>query len=98
MRMKIRALAGAVALGAAMAAAPPPAEESWRLWGGPRRDFVADASGLFPRTGAKWLAAAPRKLWERRLGDGYSAIAVEDGVLYTGYRHTDHDVFVALDG
>ena len=66
----------------APAAAQPP--EVWREWGGPQRDFVTAATGLFPSTGEKWLAASPRKVWERPLGDGYSAIAVENGVLYTG--------------
>ena len=32
-----------------------------------------------------------------RLGDGYSAIAVEDGILYTGYRKDANDVVVALE-
>ena len=44
------------------------------------------------------LAASPPKtLWKRALGDGYSAIAVEHGVLYTAYRQGDNDVTIALD-
>ena len=35
--------------------------------------------------------------WARPLGDGYSGIAVEGGVLYTGYRNATNDVIVALD-
>src|SRR6185436_10398035 len=94
-RMRIPTLVGAVAVGAAaISAAAPPAEETWRLWGGPRRDFVVTATDLFPKTGEKWLATPPRKLWERPLGDGYSGIAVEDGILYTGYRKGDQDLVV----
>src|SRR4030095_7634582 len=97
-RMRIATLVGAFAVGAAaMSAAAPPAEESWRLWGGPRRDFIVPATDLFPKTGEKWLATPPRKLWERPLGDGYSGIAVEDGILYTGYRKGDQDLIVALE-
>jgi outer membrane protein assembly factor BamB len=72
-------------------------QDSWRVWGGPGRDFIAAGTGVLPRTGDKWLATPPRKLWERALGDGYSAIAVEDGILYTGYRKGDNDVIAALE-
>ncbi len=45
----------------------------------------------------KWISNPPRRLWERPLGDGYSAIAVERDRLYTGFRRGSSDVFVALD-
>jgi len=79
--------------------APPnaPVQESWRVWGGPGRDFITTSTGVLPRTGERWLATPPRKLWERKLGDGYSAIAVEDGILYTGYRKGGDDVIIALE-
>ena len=76
---------------------PASGTENWTLWGGPQRDFKTSATGLFPNTGEKWLATPPKKLWQRPLGDGYSGIAVEDGVLYTGYRRAANDVIVALD-
>jgi hypothetical protein len=82
--MRVSVLVGAFAVSAAaVAAMAPPAsriDDSWRLWGGPRRDFVVAATGLFPKSGEKWLETPPRKLWERALGDGYSGIAVEDGI------------------
>jgi outer membrane protein assembly factor BamB len=56
-----------------------------------------DGNRRIPKTGEKWLSAPPKKLWQRPLGDGYSAIAVEHGVLYTAYRNGDNDVVVALD-
>lgn len=89
----------AIAMQRRAAAPPPPApapEQHWRVWGGPRRDFVTLAKGLFP-AGEKWISTPPKKLWERPLGDGYSGIAVEDGVLYTGYRQGHDDVFTAID-
>ena len=108
--MRIAALAGAVLIAvtalSAMAEGPqtrgaapprPPVQENWRLWGGPGRDFIATGTGVLPQTGDKWLATPPRKLWERKLGDGYSAIAVEDGILYTGYRKGGDDVVIALE-
>ena len=70
--------------------------ESWRVWGGPQRDFITTATGIFP-PGEKWIATPPKKIWERTLGDGYSPIAEEGGVLYTGYRRASNDVMTALD-
>jgi outer membrane protein assembly factor BamB len=75
----------------------PGADQNWKEWGGPQRDFIASGTGLFPNTGTKWLATPPKKLWSRPLGDGYSAIAVEDGTLYTAYRKDADDVVIALD-
>src|SRR5713226_7185089 len=74
---------------------PAPAE-SWRVWGGPQRDFITTATGIFP-PGEKWIATPPKRLWARALGDGYSPIAEESGVLYTGYRRGSNDVMTALD-
>jgi outer membrane protein assembly factor BamB len=74
----------------------PGGDANWRLWGGPGRDFVSAATGIFP-AGERWLSTPPRKIWERALGDGYSAIAVEDGVLYTAYRRNSDDVVTALE-
>ena len=65
----------------------------WAQWGGPHRDFKSEATGL----AASWPASGPRRLWSRELGDGYSAIAVESGKLYTMYRSGKQDVVVALD-
>lgn len=65
----------------------------WAQWGGPHRDFKSDVKGL----AASWPATGPRRLWQRELGEGYSAIAVERGVLFTMYRKGDNEVVVALD-
>jgi outer membrane protein assembly factor BamB len=92
--MKSALLSSAVMI--ALAAQPAP-DDNWRLWGGPGRDFITTAKGLFPPTGEKWLSTPPKKVWERTLGDGYSAIAVESGVLYTAYRQAANDVVTALD-
>src|SRR5687767_15941162 len=95
--MRIAVLARAILFAFGALSSVPPADGNWRGWGGPQRDFTSAATGLFPRTGEKWLATPPKKIWQRPLGDGYSAIAVEGGVLYTGYRREGNDVIVALD-
>lgn len=56
-------------------------DKTWCRWGGPRGDFHVATADL----AEKWPEAGPKKLWRRDLGDGYSSIAFEDGVLYTMY-------------
>jgi outer membrane protein assembly factor BamB len=82
----------------ARAAAPEPPRpatpgEPWRTWGGPRGDFTSGATGL----ASQWPAEGPRRLWSRTLGDGYSAVAADHGVLYTAYRRGSNDVVIAMD-
>jgi outer membrane protein assembly factor BamB len=74
-------------------AATQPVVEDWPVWGGKNRDFIVNTSGLAD----SWPASGPRKIWTRPLGDGYSAIAEEGGVLYTAYRRGERDVITALD-
>jgi outer membrane protein assembly factor BamB len=72
---------------------PPAPVEHWLTWGGPRRNFIVSASGLE----SSWPEGGPRRIWSRPLGDGYSAIAEENGILYTAYRRGSDDVVTALD-
>jgi outer membrane protein assembly factor BamB len=67
--------------------------QDWAQWGGPHRDFKSDVTGL----AASWPAAGPRHVWERELGEGYSAIAAERGVLFTMYRKGENEIVIALD-
>ena len=68
------------------------AADDWPQFGGPRRDFTSELA-LAP----SWPAAAPRERWRRELGDGFSAIAVEAGRLYTLYQRGAEEVVVAMD-
>lgn len=65
----------------------------WAQWGGPHRDFKSEAKGL----AATWPDTGPRRLWQRELGEGYSAIAAERGMLFTMYRRGDNEIVVALE-
>ncbi len=67
----------------------------WPQWGGPNRDFTIENTKL----ANSWPEAGPKQLWQRDLGEGYSSIVAEDGVLYTMYRTgTSPDEFdIALD-
>ncbi|UCE60531.1 MAG: PQQ-binding-like beta-propeller repeat protein [Phycisphaerales bacterium] len=65
----------------------------WTQWGGPNRNFMVEATDLAD----EWPEDGPPKLWHRELGDGYSTIAVQNGVLYTMYRTEQDEYTVALD-
>jgi len=67
--------------------------ESWTRWGGPNRNFKADATNL----AEKWPEGGPRQLWSREIGEGYSSVLFENGRLYTLYRQGENEVVVALD-
>ena len=84
---------GAVFKKATAPAKPAAIAEDWPVWGGKNRDFVVHTSGLAD----SWPAEGPKKIWSRTLGDGYSAVAEEGGVLYTGFRRNSSDVITALD-
>jgi len=71
----------------------PKARAQWTQWGGPRADFSADSKGL----AKEWPADGPKKLWTRPLGEGYSAILVDDGRLYTMYRAENKERVICLD-
>jgi outer membrane protein assembly factor BamB len=64
---------------------PPNEPVAWLQWGGPNRDFKSTATGLANR----WPKGGPAKLWERPLGDGYSAILCDGETLYTTYSIRD---------
>lgn len=70
------------AIGGSLLSAPPGPDTAWPQWGGPRRDFTVNVTGL----ARGWPAAGPGRLWSRSLGEGHSAIVAEGGVLYTAYR------------
>lgn len=71
----------------------PAFAQDWPQWGGPGRDFKTSAARLRTR----WPASGPPRLWNRRLGEGHSAIVVEGARLYTMYRKGEQEVVIALD-
>ena len=71
----------------ALVAAP-----SWPQWGGPHRNFHADAQGLKDA----WPATGPSIVWKRTLGNGRSAPVVERDVLITTYRRPGDEIVIAV--
>ena len=69
------------------------ARAQWVQWGGTDQAFIADSKGL----ANDWPTEGPKKLWQRDLGDGYSAILVDNGRLYTMYRKGEEAAVICLD-
>jgi outer membrane protein assembly factor BamB len=65
----------------------------WPQWGGPSRNFVVGARDF----ASSWPADGPRRLWQRPLGAGFSAIVTDGQTLYTMYRDGGADAVIALD-
>ena len=91
-RLVLLSVSLAVTVGVA-APAGDNAPATWLQWGGPNRNFRAPAKGL----ATSWPESGPEKLWSRTLGEGYSAILVEDGRLFTMYRADNKEAVVCLD-
>jgi outer membrane protein assembly factor BamB len=66
-------------MGLAAAIAAPLSAADWPQWRGARRD------GISPETGwrLQWPATGPKRLWSAQVGEGFSAVAIRGGRLYT---------------
>jgi len=69
---------------------PSAGRAEWPQWGGPARDFRV-ATEVAPR----WPEKGPAVRWQRPLDDGYSGVAVADGLLVTMGRRGDSEVVIA---
>lgn len=72
---------------------PAHAENAWHQWGGDQRNFQCSSQDL----AATWPEQGPALLWERPLGDGYSAILADNGRLFTMYHQDGNEIVVAVD-
>jgi outer membrane protein assembly factor BamB len=70
------------------------AATEWTQWGGPTRDFRIATP---PAISTSWPASGPPRLWQRPLGEGFSAIVTSGNSLYTMFRRGQQDVVIALD-
>ena len=77
----------------ALAGGTGPSMPAWPAWGGPNGNFSINDNGL-PST---FAAAAPKRLWQRNLGEGYSSIVTDGALLYTMYRRGHEEVVVAIN-
>lgn len=65
----------------------------WYQWRGPDSNGVSSESGW----SSAWPADGPEKLWEFKVGTGYSSVSVSDGRLYTMGNTNETDTIYCLD-
>ncbi len=66
----------------------------WPQFHGPKRDNISAETGLMK----SWPVGGPRLVWTAKgIGDGYSAVAAANGLLYTTGNIEDDTVITALD-
>ncbi|MCI0641507.1 MAG: PQQ-like beta-propeller repeat protein [Gemmataceae bacterium] len=69
------------------------AASDWPQWRGPNRDGVSGETGLL----TTWPEDGPRKLWERPVGAGYSAVAVARGRVFTMFQAGPNETVACWD-
>lgn len=74
-------------------AAVPALAADWPQFRGPNRDGISKETGLL----RSWPEGGPEVLWKAPAGDGYSAITVAKGRLFTLLGRGGDEVAVALD-
>lgn len=65
----------------------------WPQWRGPNRDGISTEKGW----STSWETAGPKRLWERKVGIGYSSMSVKDGRVYTMGNTDDVDAVWCFD-
>ncbi|MFN0138074.1 MAG: PQQ-binding-like beta-propeller repeat protein [Phycisphaerae bacterium] len=88
--LRDRIIVSSTLLAASLGATPALAQ--WPQWGGPDRNFVVNTKGL----AEKWPDTGPQKVWTSKIGDGFSAVLVDDGKLYTMTRSERNEVAVCV--
>lgn len=56
----------------------PLAAADWPQWRGPLRNGISAETGW-----ERWAAGGPKRLWAAQVGEGFSAVAVKGGRVYT---------------
>jgi len=70
------------------------ASSDWPQWRGPNRDDISSETGLLKQ----WPEGGPKLLWTARgIGDGFSTVAIADGMVYTAGNVGSDTVITALD-
>ena len=67
--------------------------EEWTQWRGPNRDGISHETGFLK----SWPEDGPNVLWRVPIGDGFSAIAISQGRIYTMSAESDGEFVICLD-
>jgi outer membrane protein assembly factor BamB len=68
--------------------------DDWPSFDGPARDNISRETGLLK----SWPAEGPKLAWQAKgLGEGYAAVSIADGLVYTMGNVKTNEVVTALD-
>lgn len=68
-------------------------KDDWPQWRGPNRDGRSTETGILK----KWPDNGPVVLWRNQIGDGYSAIAIVNGRLFSQWTVDNKEVLFCLN-
>ncbi len=68
--------------------------DDWPQFRGHHRDGMSPATGLLDA----WPEGGPKELWRRPIGEGYSAVSIAGGRLYTMYAEAPPEPEPAAEG
>ena len=66
--------------------------DDWPFWRGPNRNGISHEKDWNPKA----LEGGAKILWRTKVGNGYSAVSVKDGYLYTMGHADDKDIVYCL--
>lgn len=70
-----------------------PTKTDWPQWRGPNRDGISKETGLLK----VWPDGGPKVVWKSPIGDGYSAVSISQGRIYTMDSKGQEEYVVCLD-
>lgn len=82
----VRAALGVAVCALAMAARA----EDWPQWRGPQRNGISAEA-------FRWPAGGPKRVWTAQVGEGFSAVAVKNGRVYTVGNRDGSDTILCLN-
>ncbi|MCH8126115.1 PQQ-like beta-propeller repeat protein [candidate division KSB1 bacterium] len=68
-------------------------KNDWSQYRGPNRDGISSETGLIKN----WPDNGPKLIWKTKAGDGYSAISISKGKLFTMWAEGRHEYLFCLD-
>jgi len=92
-RIAILLVMTACAIGGAASMSQSAIRSDWPQWRGPQRNGISAEKGWQWR----WGPGGPQRLWTAQLGQGFSAVAIQDGRLYTMGNVGGQDVIYAFN-
>lgn len=90
---QIRTLSAVSLVATLLAAGAGAGEDGWFQFRGPNRDGISGETGIV----RSWSEAGPKELWRVPIGDGFAALSIVDGSLYTMDADDENEYAISFD-